>query len=312
MRLPWTFLQLPIAFDPERLAGEIEALGEEVWRPHPNRLPGNSALTLITVDGDPESDALWGPMQPTRHLKACSYLQQVMAEIGATWGRSRLMRLSGQAEVALHVDINYYWADRMRVHVPIVTQPTVQFFCGDDEINMAAGECWIFDTWRRHKVLNDASRARIHLVADTVGGDGLWNLIQAGRRHDEVKAGWSPRRFDGQAGKAELRFETENAPAIMSPWEMSAHIGFLLEDADKTHPAFKTVEQELERLIFVWRAEWAQSATDPAAKARYQALIQRSLHTLAATRADNLLLRNGMPLLVTLQTMVLSMAVRPG
>ena len=33
------------------------------------------------------------------------------------------------------------------------------------------------------RVLNDAEASRIHLVADTVGGDGLWNLIQNGRPH---------------------------------------------------------------------------------------------------------------------------------
>ena len=52
---------------------------------------------------------------------------QVMASIGAVWGRTRLMRLSGHAEVTPHVDINYYWRERVRVHVPIVTQPTRAF-----------------------------------------------------------------------------------------------------------------------------------------------------------------------------------------
>ena len=95
---------------------------------------------------------------------------QALDSIGATWGRSRLMRLSGAAEVTPHVDTDYYWRDHMRVHVPIVTQPTVRFQCGDEAVNMAAGECWIFDTWSLHSVHNDATQARIHLVADTVGG----------------------------------------------------------------------------------------------------------------------------------------------
>lgn len=44
----------------------------------------------------------------------------------------------------------------MRVHVPILTQPTERFTSGDATINMAEGERWIFDTWRMHHVLNDA------------------------------------------------------------------------------------------------------------------------------------------------------------
>ena len=96
---------------------------------------------------------------------------QVLETLGGTWGRSRLMRLSGDSEVTPHVDTDYYWRDHMRVHVPIVTQPTVRFRCGGEEVNMAAGECWVFDTWSLHSVHNDATQARIHLVADTVGGD---------------------------------------------------------------------------------------------------------------------------------------------
>ena len=71
-------------------------------------------------------------MAPTPHLLACPYLMQVLDAIGATWGRSRLMRLSGAAEVTPHVDTDYYWRDHMRVHVPIVTQPTVRFLCGGE------------------------------------------------------------------------------------------------------------------------------------------------------------------------------------
>ena len=112
-------------------------------------------------------------MRATAHLERCPYLQQVLYSIGATWGRTRLMRLSGQAEVTPHVDVNYYWRERVRVHVPIVTQPTVRFTCGDAKINMRAGECWLFDTWRMHNVVNDHVLPRIHLVADTVGGIGL-------------------------------------------------------------------------------------------------------------------------------------------
>ena len=108
-------------------------------------------------------------------------------------GRSRLMRLSGHAEVTRHVDQGYYWAERVRVHVPIVTQPTVRFECGDAAINMAAGECWIFDTWRSHRVLNDAVESRIHLVVDTVGGDAFWDMVAQGRMH----AGPGPRRATG-------------------------------------------------------------------------------------------------------------------
>ena len=178
------FLQLPVSFDADALAKEIEALGESAWRPHPLGYPGNDALALISVNGDPASDEVRGQMLPTPYLLECPYLLRAMHSIGAVWGRSRLMRLSGQAEVTPHVDVNYYWREHMRVHVPIVTQPAVRFFCGSADIHMAAGECWIFDTWRLHRVLNDADQPRIHLVADTVGGSGYWQWLRQARLHD--------------------------------------------------------------------------------------------------------------------------------
>ncbi len=131
MKLQYPFMQLPVSFDAAALAAEVGAIDESEWRPHPQGYPGNDALTLVTTGGDPDSDAVAGAMRATRHLERCPYLQQVLHSIGATWGRTRLMRLSGQAEVTPHVDVNYYWRERVRVHVPIVTQPTVRFTCGD-------------------------------------------------------------------------------------------------------------------------------------------------------------------------------------
>jgi hypothetical protein len=105
MRLPVPFIQLPLQFDAGALAAEIHALGEDVWMPHPEGFAGNSALALIAANGDPANNAIQGPMRPTPHLERCPLMLHTLATIGAVWGRSRLMRLSGNAEVTAHVDI---------------------------------------------------------------------------------------------------------------------------------------------------------------------------------------------------------------
>src|SRR3546814_16671224 len=76
---------------------------------------GNSALPLVTTDGAVESDELGGDMRPTPWLQQCPCIMQVMDALGATWGRSRLMRLSGRSPLAAHVDTKYYWQDRKSV-----------------------------------------------------------------------------------------------------------------------------------------------------------------------------------------------------
>ncbi|TLY50963.1 MAG: aspartyl/asparaginyl beta-hydroxylase domain-containing protein [Gammaproteobacteria bacterium] len=139
MRLQYPFIQLPLRFDAAALAAELATLDESEWRPHPQGFAGNSALPLVAVDGDPDNDGLIGPMRPTPFLARFPYLNKVLGSFGAVLGRTRLMRLSGNAEVTPHIDQAYYWTERMRVHVPIVTQPGVRFFCTSTWARVNAG-----------------------------------------------------------------------------------------------------------------------------------------------------------------------------
>ncbi len=106
----------------------------------------------------------------------------MLASFETVFGRSRLMRLEGKSEATLHVDTNYYWADRVRIHVPILTSPVIEFICNEKSLHMAAGEAWIFDAWKLHNVLNPTGDQRIHLVADTVGSAAFWDLVARGER----------------------------------------------------------------------------------------------------------------------------------
>lgn len=310
VKLQVPFIQLPLLFDAPVLAAEIAALGETVWKPHPQGFAGNSMLPLLAVDGDPDNEAFAGVMRPTPHLQQCRYLQQVLASLGATVGRTRLMRLAGQAEVTRHADQGYYWTERVRVHVPIVTQPTVQFECDGHTINMAEGECWIFDTWRQHRVLNDAERSRIHLVCDTVGGGAFWDLVAQGRPHDAPMAGWSPRRVlpDPSAPTA-FACEAYNVPPVMSPWELGQHLGFLFGEC-LPHQNLPLLQQQAGRLMRQWKGLWAEHGDSPGGRAAFRAAFDAFA---AAVRgpAQGVTLRNEMPWLQVMMVMLSRVAVTP-
>jgi len=296
MKLGVPFLQLPLRFDPEAMAAEIRAIDDDAWRPHPQGYPGNDALPLISKDGNPQSDDVAGAMRPTVHLERCPYLMQVLDSIGATWGRSRLMRLSGRAEVTSHVDINYYWRERVRVHVPIVTQPTVRFVCGNAQVNMRAGECWIFDTWREHNVFNDDKLARIHLVADTVGGDGFWQHTTNGRPYDREIPGWQPRLCAPVAGYTpRLDYESQNVPLVMTPWELRAHYAFLLQEA-APHPNLPQVQLALLEFGRRWQSLWACYGERQEGWPRYRGALEALRRDMAAVKAGQMNLRNGISL----------------
>jgi hypothetical protein len=295
MKLQTRFVQLPLQFDAERLAAEIGAQPDSAWRPHPQGFPGNDFLPLISAHGEPQNESFGGPMRPTPHLEHCPYLVDTLASLGAALGRTRLMRLTGHAEVSPHFDVHYYWRERMRVHVPIVTQPTVRFICADEEVNMRPGECWIFDTWSQHRVINDAEHSRVHLVADTVGGEGFWELAGRGRspRHPSPP-GWAARRVEPfGAALSQLDFESTNIPVVMTPWEIGAHIQFLLAETDPRHPSHGPTARATARFLHVWRSLWSTFGERREGWPRYRKALDGFARDLRAARAETLKFGNG-------------------
>lgn len=308
MQLAHPFIQLPLLFDAERLLAEVTAMGADAWREHPQKFPGNSMLPLVAADGDPANESFAGAMRATPHLDGAPYLRQTLGALGVTLGRTRLMRLSGGAEVKKHADQGYYWIDRTRVHVPIVTQPGVRFECGDAATHMGAGECWIFDTWRQHRVLNDSSEERIHLVVDTVGGEAFWQLVAAGRPHARGGGEWSARFIAPNPTAApDLAFETVNVPNVMSPWEIEAHLSFIFREAGR-HPQIPPIARASSRFTRDWRALWARFGADAEGYTHYRKRLAAFVQEVQAP-AREIGLSNGVPMLSAIMTMVGKVAV---
>jgi hypothetical protein len=309
MKLQVPFVQLPLRFDAETLAREVLALGGDAWREHPQKFPGNFALPLVSVDGDPDSDAVAGAMRPTAYLERCPYLMQVLSRLGAVWGRTRLMKLSGQAEVTPHADDNYYWRERVRVHVPILTRPTVRFLCGDAEVNMKPGECWIFDTWRQHRVINGADDERVHLVADTVGSLEFWDLVSQGRAPGRPSPpDWSAGSLPPSTGAHPvLRYESVNAPDVMTPWELREHLNFLLRDLSP-HPQAAAIHQLIGRFQTQWQALWSEYGTDRSGWPAYRQALATIDEAMEQVASDAEIV-NGSKFLRVLRAMVLGVAL---
>lgn len=279
MRLSREFIQLPLRFDVQRLRDEVAAFDEADWRPHPEGHPGNWALPLIAAGGDPTNDTVKGPMAPTPHLGQCEYIRQVLASFQSVLGRTRLMRLDEEAEATPHVDSNYYWLQRVRIHVPVVTRPEVEFLCDEASVHMAPGECWIFDTYRRHNVLNRTGERRIHLVADTVGSAAFWELVRRAESTGNGAKPVEPDLLEHRPGEAAgLEFERSNFPVVMSPWEqrtlMDDLLGELARSADGS-PDAEAIRGAVERFMRDWLDTWAQHGPGEAGWPAYRQLLDR-------------------------------------
>lgn len=270
MKLDQSFVQLPYRFDAERLRAEVEALPAEAWRPHPTGHVGNTAVLLVSVDGSTTDDTIGGVHQPTEWLDHCPYLAQVIASFGVPVGRTRLMRIEPGGHAQPHFDTHLYWKDRVRIHVPIVTSPDVTFLTGEDQAHMGAGECWIFDTFRIHDVLNETSLYRIHLVLDTVGTPAFWNVVRNGGEPVEVV--YAPDR------PAVIVPERENLPVVMTPGQMET----VIDDLEAELPDNDAARQLItacRTLQAGWQALWVIAGPDPTALG-YRQEIDRFLAEL--------------------------------
>lgn len=303
MRLNRPFLKLPVEFDAETLAKEVRALPGSAWVPHPTGFKGNEAVRLVTPGGG-ENDDLEGQMAPTAHLLASPYMMRIMGEIGAVWGRSRLMGLGPGGQVPRHVDSHYYWRTHWRIHIPIITNPSVTFSCGPEAVHMAAGECWLFDSFRWHRVENASGEQRIHLVLDTVGGGRLRELMRA------AETGMAaPERIPPGGPAKRLLFERMNTPQVMSPWELRAHLDFLAGEATP-HPKLATVMARLDEFAEDWASTWAAFGAEQDGMPTYVELIEALKSDLTAIGGGGIELKNRLQLYLALDHMVLLNLVR--
>lgn len=126
-----------------------------------------------------------------------------------------------------HRDVNYHWYNRVRIHIPVITNSNVLFYCGDTHVHMEAGEAWIFDSWKKHRVENNSDQSRVHLVVDTAGSAKFWKDVAAPEWRDATQV-LKPASISDQYipferdNDAVILTENYNAPLVMHPGEIAA------------------------------------------------------------------------------------------
>ncbi|MEI7622922.1 MAG: TIGR03032 family protein [Actinomycetes bacterium] len=304
MRLDQPIIRLPLQTDTATLVAELQTIPEDAWRPHPEGMPGNSALPLVAVMGNPDNDSVEGPMRPTPILESLPSIVNIMAGLtglGCPIGRSRLMRIDIESEVISHVDTNRYWWDHLRVHFPIVTDPSVMFHVEDTSVHMEPGNCWVFDTWRPHRVENPTNAPRIHLVIDTVGGAGFWSLIDR-----QTGMNYADSALPQVQPVAAIAFESMNQPLVMPAAEIDRTLAQILHQLAEVDLERAT---EIDRALLPfrrsWRACWAHFGENPEGFAAFQRLRDDANN---AIQSASDVLPNG----VEVHEAIRQLVIRPG
>jgi hypothetical protein len=177
-------VRLPLSFDPLPLAQDLSRIPETWWQKHlgPYHDGNWEAVSLWAPGGDrAQQRSRGGTFAPTDALLQSPALQQTIEALPGTRNRIRLMRLRPGGEIFRHSDpMSDIDPTLVRLHIPIVTNPDVDFRVNDQRIVMSPGELWNIDVRFPHQVRNGGETVRVHLVADLLRSDALDELLAGG------------------------------------------------------------------------------------------------------------------------------------
>lgn len=193
MYLPYKYRRLDVSFDVSKILAEIESIEKDAWTFHGFHGTGHKVLPLLSTNGTLKNEdgtvnhSLVPPFLPTEYLERMSYTASILNSFGSMPFRARFAELTPGHTVAPHRDLHPNWFDKVRLHIPIVTDPEVKMHVwGEgsrltaddlDSFHMAPGEAWVFNIWHVHAVTNFSPITRIHLVADFQPKGVLFDLM---------------------------------------------------------------------------------------------------------------------------------------
>jgi hypothetical protein len=176
-------LRLPLSFDPDRLAADLDRMEPQWWHGHlgPYHDGGWQAIGLWAPNGDRNCQVSHGgPFAATEALKRCDYVGEVIDRFPGRKNRVRFLKLRAGGHIFPHSDpLHTIETGILRVHVPVRTSPSVEFQVHGRRLVMRPGESWYVDVRFRHSVSNPGSTDRVHLVIDIVPNPGLGALFAA-------------------------------------------------------------------------------------------------------------------------------------
>jgi ribosomal protein S18 acetylase RimI-like enzyme len=178
-------LKLPLQFTAANLQSDLARLGTENYVPHFNQAyyQGDwSAISLRSVGGQanhiyPDPTA-GNNFADTPLLACCPAASQVLGMLRCPQKSVRFLRLKVGSVIKEHRDYELGFEDgEVRLHIPVVTNPDVDFRLAGNRVVMQEGECWYLNVNQPHSVNNRGTTDRIHLVVDCVVNDWLRELM---------------------------------------------------------------------------------------------------------------------------------------
>ena len=180
-------VRLPLSFDPGGLRADLDQIDSGEWLTHFNAGYFEGAWTGVALRGvsgrtqELYADPSASDYADTPVMLRCPHLAAATGMLRCPLKSVRLLKLSAGSHIREHRDQDLGWdAGEVRLHVPIITHPEVDFFLNGRRVVMREGECWYLDLGLPHRVQNRGTTDRIHLVIDCLLNDWLRATIEAG------------------------------------------------------------------------------------------------------------------------------------
>ena len=176
-------IRLPIEFDPAKLIRDLEAVKHVDLAPQPGPYHDGAwkGISLHSQGGKQSAHPGYAGLDgfyPTDALKHTPYMKEILDGLQCPKKVVRLLTLPPGVEIGEHNDAwaNFY-CGTLRLHIPIITHPDVEFVINDRRCIWKPGEFWYGDFSLPHWVKNGSSIIRIHMVIDVEITDWVLTLF---------------------------------------------------------------------------------------------------------------------------------------
>lgn len=181
------YAKLPLYFDAKATQEELLRAGGQ-WSAHLNTYHYTGLWTVLSLRSPggrndniiPElmgNDAVFAD---TIHMNDFPSVKKLLSGFQCPIMSARFLNLQAGAVIKQHRDMQLALEKgEARLHFPVITNPSVEFYCEDERIYLNEGECWYLNANLPHRVANHGNADRIHLVVDFAVNDWLTGLINS-------------------------------------------------------------------------------------------------------------------------------------
>jgi quercetin dioxygenase-like cupin family protein len=184
--------KLGLTFNIEQLLADLDRLEQNEWIDHfvkqnyegswqaiPLRAQTGATHPIQQIFSNPGTDDYCD----TEFLKRSPYFTEVLKKFPCHLLSVRLMKLKAGSRIKEHIDPDLGLEDGYaRLHIPITTNPELEFSLNGKRVVMNPGECLYLRLSDPHYINNNGDSDRIHIVLDMKANAWLSSMVENAQR----------------------------------------------------------------------------------------------------------------------------------